>query len=244
MKVSFNLYFGDIDKGEIEQYYHNVITTDVTVEKIKCAFDLIDTFEENIFVFDDLVFWDIITFGGPDTELISKIEKLPQSTDETKHHRLPWGIIRYDSHEEFVEQPKPHRYYAREEHKFECGASGFGQFIEVVIGPLAISIAANAIFDWIKRLKAEKQAKKKGIEFKDNFRRYTVFTKYKKLYRNFEKATGISSFSCRVIEIDKNQKGSFKVKMRTLDNALYELEVNHKGQIISLNESIYIPEIL
>lgn len=56
---------------------------------------------------------------------------------------------------------------------------------------------------------------------------------------NFKIITNIERADCQIVGLQKIKGGKFKVKVRTLNNEIYEVKATDKGKIETLEPKMY-----
>lgn len=242
-RIVFTVYTESLETEEQEQVYSCVIITNWEMEEINRHLDFQDGFSSMMIEGCTLSFVDFTCLTVSPDAVIKRINTIPTTNVLPAADTTDKAI--FESDEEINEEPlvrnqRDKSEFLYEQHRFECGASGYSEFILWASShPLEMMAIGGAAWDTvklvirqgirgIKKILGMRQASHGG-----EARNVPLRLSVKSLYKNFAKMSHMNRSDLQIIRISRAKKSVHNVTIRTVTGEQFSVQCRKNGKIIS-----------
>lgn len=238
MKILFSVYIEDHETGSVELKESLWIQTNWSIEQIEKHIALHNGFRSEIAIGNNLSFFDYFCFFADYSELIRRINEIPNNEDVESCTKTPCFFRVKEFEPGCADEPlhpKNQNYFLFEIERYECGASGYEAIVYwASTHPLEMVFIGGIVYDFIKWFMS-RVLRFLGLKKHVTSVRPMVLNT-KNLYKNFSKVIKVKVSDCQITKINRIKAGIFHVKMRTLTGRKFKINCFSDGSIDSFEE--------
>lgn len=237
MKIVFSVYSENRITEEKQLHFSDIIETEMSLSQIDEHLKLQDRYHSVLEGGQGLAFWDIYCFGDFVQDVIEKVKSIPVSEKSTNISYEPKVLIIQQfnpGNSDYIVYPEDDCFFYHIS-RFECGASGFGAIIALTQSdPIFAAIIVETIKYFVVKLWRIIFRNKNNDSNTQNNR--IVYFKAKRFYSSFEQITNIDKENCSIVELKRITGGKYKVRVRTIDNEVFNVKSTSSGKIVNLSK--------